>query len=159
MSSLETIGSETFMWGGLDLNTNQTTNELYLFHNISFSTKTGDPTVRCRMFPSPETAQKSGYSRIQLSQFGTQIGEVPKARMGHALIGLSESLIMIGGHTKEWNGQCLTFKNMKENIYHMNIASKKWTKISILEGDSQLLQRSLFMYCILGKGGEANKIK
>ena len=108
------------------------------------------------MFPSPETAQKSGYSRIQLSQFVTQVGEVPKARMGHALIALSENLIMIGGHTEEWNGQCLTFRNMEENLTLLNIASNKWTKIAILEGDAQLLRRSLFMYCISGKGGVAN---
>lgn len=156
MASLATVGNETFLWGGLDLNRDKTSDELYLFHNISFSAKTGDPKVTCRMFPGLETAQQSGYSPIQLLQFGTQIGEVPKARMGHALIAFSESIIMIGGHTKEWKGQCLSFQNMEENLYVLNIASKKWSRIEILEGDAQLLRRSLFMYCISGKRGVAN---
>ena len=150
MTALATIGNQTFMWGGLDLDRDQCVNELFNFHNISFSIQNGDPELKCRMYPGPETVQQSGYSSVQVSQFGIQIGEIPEPQMGHALIGCTGNLIMIGGHTKEWKGQTLIFRNMEHNLFIMNTETKEWFRVEVLNGDGHLLRRSLFMYCISG---------
>ena len=102
------------------------------------------------MYPGPETVQQSGYSSVQVSKFGIQIGEIPEPRMGHALIGCTGNLIMIGGHTKEWKGQTLIFRNMEHNLFIMNTETKEWFQVEVLNGDGHLLRRSLFMYCISG---------
>ena len=81
MTALATIGNQTFMWGGLDLDRDQCVNELFNFHNISFSIQNGDPELKCRMYPGPETVQQSGYSSVQVSKFGIQIGEIPEPQI------------------------------------------------------------------------------
>ena len=150
MSAMATLDNQTFMWGGLDLDRDQCSNELYNFFNITFSLKNGDPQLKCKMFPGPQTIQQSGYSSTQASKFGIQLGEIPEPRMGHALIGCSGSLIMIGGHTKQWKGQTLQFKNMEHNLFAMNPKTKEWFRIEILNGDVELLRRRLFMCCVSG---------
>jgi hypothetical protein len=56
----------------------------------------------------------------------------------------------MAGHTKQWKGQTLQFKNMEHNLFAMNPKTKEWFRIEILNGDVELLRRSLFMCCVSG---------
>ena len=56
------------------------------------------------MFPSLQTAERTGFTKNELEAFGYQMGS-PEPRMGHSLhmiSGPSEShyLVLVGGHTK-----------------------------------------------------------
>ena len=69
-----------------------------------FRDRSDDPHFKCRMFPSLQTAERTGYTSMELENFGYQKGS-PKPRMGHSLhmiMGPSDShfLVLVGGHTK-----------------------------------------------------------
>ena len=72
-------------------------------------------------------------------------------RMGHTMFALNQYIVLIGGHTKEWKGQSLTFRNLEDNLYILNTNTMEWKKCSIVNDGGNCLQRSLFMYSISGK--------
>ena len=118
---------------------------------FSFKEQTGDPKLQCKMYPGPEKVRKSGYTDEEVKSFGIQKGAVPKRRMGHTMFALNQYIVLIGGHTKEWKGQSLTFRNLEDNLYILNTNTMEWKKCSIVNDGGNCLQRSLFMYSISGK--------
>ena len=49
-----------------------------------------------------------------------------------------------------WFNSQLTFQNMSQNLYIMDIKTKIWRRLTIKDGDKEKLCRSMFMHTISG---------
>lgn len=144
MSAAASCNKSIWLFGGFNLRFDETTNELFCFSNVQIE-ENCLTNIFCQHFPGPETLKDAGIPYDQLTGLKHQKGFVPEQRMGHSLFTIGNHLILIGGHQKIWKNGKFQFQNLNENIFVMDTNNVTWAKIEIVEGDSGLLKRSLFM--------------
>ena len=137
MASVTTYEKKVYLFGGFDFKSDAATQELYAFYE-------NNSEWYCQHFPSPLTVMKAGL-QSQRYEGKLQTGDVPSERMGHCLYSIQQNLVLIGGHYKKWSGGKISYRNCTENIYIFNPINIEWEMVSVINGDPNLLQRSLFM--------------